>query len=263
MVDRLIDADPGLLGQRDASGNSPINVAAYMGNQSLTQHLRNKRGTPDFHEAIIVGDIATVRAELARGRNVNEFAPDGFPTLGLAVFFRHTEIAHLLLDEAGWHQRWQLQSLTDLGTLPDYEEGKRDDSQSSRGAPVDAKNTNFTESRKYIGEQYDSDTAFSYLNARYYNGGSGKFLSQDPVVLALGTADLDKAMPGYIIDVNGTPVSFSQYALLANPQMQNYYSYAVGNPTTKKDPSGKGIDPVTFVTGFIVGATLQAVTAKP
>ena len=42
--------------------------------------------------------MAAVRAELARGRDVNEFAPDGFPALGLAIFFRQTEIANLLLD---------------------------------------------------------------------------------------------------------------------------------------------------------------------
>src|SRR5262249_40033799 len=37
--------------------------------------------------------------------------------------------------------------------------------------------------RKYIGQQYDSGTALSYLNARYYNGSQGQFLSEDPVFL--------------------------------------------------------------------------------
>jgi hypothetical protein len=32
-----------------------------------------------------------------------------------------------------------------------------------------------------IGEEYDSETEFSYLNARYYQGSRGRFMSQDPV----------------------------------------------------------------------------------
>ncbi|MBI1916562.1 MAG: hypothetical protein HYS12_17775 [Planctomycetes bacterium] len=54
-----------------------------------------------------------------------------------AVADFHLHFAHLL-NRAGWHEPWRLQSLTDLSTLPDYEEGDRDYySQSSRGAPVD------------------------------------------------------------------------------------------------------------------------------
>ena len=97
-VDKLVDAEPGLLAQRDDAGMSAISLSAYMENAPLTTHLRSKRGKPDFFEAIIVGDLAAVRDELARGRDVNEFAPDGFPPLGLAVFFRQPEIARLLLD---------------------------------------------------------------------------------------------------------------------------------------------------------------------
>jgi RHS repeat-associated protein len=33
-----------------------------------------------------------------------------------------------------------------------------------------------------IGEEYDSETEFSYLNARYYQGSRGQFMSQDPAV---------------------------------------------------------------------------------
>ena len=44
----------------------------------------------------------------------------------------------------------------------------------------------FSEQRRFIGEEYDPDTEFSYLNARYYSGAQGQFLSQDPVFLELG-----------------------------------------------------------------------------
>ena len=44
----------------------------------------------------------------------------------------------------------------------------------------------FSEQRRFIGEEYDGDTEFSYLNARYYQGSRGQFMSQDPVFLGIG-----------------------------------------------------------------------------
>ena len=44
----------------------------------------------------------------------------------------------------------------------------------------------FAEQRRFIGEEYDRDTEFSYLNARYYQGSRGQFMSQDPVFLLMG-----------------------------------------------------------------------------
>src|SRR3989344_2351642 len=71
----------------------------------------------------------------------------------------------------------------------------------------------FNERRKYIGEQYDDNTALSYLNARYYNGTQGRLLSQDPV--------------------------FWENQNLENPQSLNSYSYAENNPILRKDQSGR------------------------
>ena len=38
----------------------------------------------------------------------------------------------------------------------------------------------FSEQRRFIGEEFDGDIEFSYLNARYYQGSRGQFMSQDP-----------------------------------------------------------------------------------
>jgi RHS repeat-associated protein len=70
--------------------------------------------------------------------------------------------------------------------------------------------------RKYIGQQYDAATALSYLNARYYNGSQGQFISQDPVFL-------------------GDP----NQQILSDPQSLNAYSYSEDNPIVKSDPTGK------------------------
>jgi RHS repeat-associated protein len=60
------------------------------------------------------------------------------------------------------------------------------------------------------------------MNARYYNGTIGRFISQDPLAIeSLQTEDNKKF----------------QY-LLANPQNWNTYSYALNNPLVASDPSG-------------------------
>lgn len=80
---------------------------------------------------------------------------------------------------------------------------------------VNEKTDTFTEQRKYIGQEYDVDTSLSYLNARYYDGGRGQFISQDPMFWAL------------------------PQELLFDPQQQDSYSYARNNPINGSDPSGK------------------------
>jgi RHS repeat-associated protein len=72
------------------------------------------------------------------------------------------------------------------------------------------------EKRQYIGQFSDAQTSLNYLNARFYDGQRGQFLSEDPAFL--GIAD-----PQYLL----------------NPQMVNAYSYSADNPIVKKDPSGK------------------------
>lgn len=73
----------------------------------------------------------------------------------------------------------------------------------------------FNEKRQFIGQYYDDAIALSYLNARYYDGGRGQFLSQDP----LFTGDPNRQR-------------------LVNPQELNSYSYAANNPIRWSDPLG-------------------------
>ena len=78
----------------------------------------------------------------------------------------------------------------------------------------------FSEQRRFIGEEYDGDTEFSYLNARYYQGSRGQFMSQDPVFWEIG-----QTKDGRVV--------------LQNFQLQNSYSYAGNNPIGHKDLSGR------------------------
>ena len=88
----------------------------------------------------------------------------------------------------------------------------------------------FSEQRRFIGEEYHGDTDFSYLNARYYQGSRGQFMSQDPVFLALGDPQRSNS------------ISQQEFAaILSDPQALNAYSYAQGNPILNKDPTGNCI----------------------
>jgi RHS repeat-associated protein len=92
------------------------------------------------------------------------------------------------------------------------------------------------EQRRFIGEEYDGDTDFSYLNARYYQGSRGQFMSQDPVFLLIGDPKGIKQM-----------TQGEMIAILSDPQVQNSYSYARDNPLILKDPGGTDPFLLTFI----------------
>jgi RHS repeat-associated protein len=87
--------------------------------------------------------------------------------------------------------------------------------------------TGGTPERTYIGERYDPESGYNYLNARYYNGAIGKFISQDPVFRAIGNEAEIQEKTG-----------FNMSALLSDPQQLNSYSYARNNPIRYSDPTG-------------------------
>src|ERR1700751_4538250 len=74
----------------------------------------------------------------------------------------------------------------------------------------------------------DAGVVHALLQARYYDGSKGEFLSEDPVFL-------------------GDPRS----QVLTDPQTLNSYSYANDNPITKSDPRGRD------ATTYTIGATAE------
>ena len=92
-----------------------------------------------------------------------------------------------------------------------------------------------TNQKQFIGQVYDEDTGLNYLNARYYEGSRGQFISQDPSFLALGDAGRTQAMIGMSLE-----------KVLMDPQLLNSYSYARNNPIMYTDSTGRFID-VPFI----------------
>jgi RHS repeat-associated protein len=74
----------------------------------------------------------------------------------------------------------------------------------------------------YRGEQFDSDLGLYYLRARYYNAGTGRFMSRDPED---GKAKI--------------------------PATLHKYLYAAGNPANRVDPTGRDFVDYVFSLGEI------------
>lgn len=92
---------------------------------------------------------------------------------------------------------------------------------------TDQKVSYFSEQRKFAGSEYDAPTGLSYMGARYYDPATGRFLSEDPMFLAIGDGGSVKATS-----------KMGQRALLADPQRLNSYAYAKNNPVAYRDADG-------------------------
>jgi len=90
--------------------------------------------------------------------------------------------------------------------------------------------------KKFLNQTYDDAIAQSYLNARFLQNNNGRFTSLDPVSRDIGGIE---KMPAYILMMGQGGGMIDQNTLLADPQLQNSYSYAKNNPVTLSDPSGQ------------------------
>lgn len=97
-VASIIDADPRAAGAV-ANNVSALMTALYHGRRELAELLIERGARVAFHEACALGDIATARGALDRDPSlVNQLSRDGFPPLGLAIFFRHPALARFLVE---------------------------------------------------------------------------------------------------------------------------------------------------------------------
>jgi ankyrin repeat protein len=98
-VKKMLSSDPSLLNARSSQGLSPVLTAAYYQEPLIASWLVSQGAPLDIFEACAAGALERVQQILdVDPVLVNNFAPDGFQSLGLAAFFGHETLAGLLLE---------------------------------------------------------------------------------------------------------------------------------------------------------------------
>ena len=98
-IEELIAADPSLASKAE-NNVTPILLAIYHGKTDVARLLID-RGVPvSFGEAVALGDLDRVKKLLADDPQLlHSKTPDGFFAAGLAIFFRHGELARWLIEQ--------------------------------------------------------------------------------------------------------------------------------------------------------------------
>src|SRR5205814_1523496 len=85
--------------QATAGPVSAILLAVYHGRHDIAQLFLDRGAELTFGEAVALGDTQRVHALLAGQPSLlHDYTPDGFPPAGLAIFFRHPELARDLIE---------------------------------------------------------------------------------------------------------------------------------------------------------------------
>ena len=96
-VKALLDEDPSLVSAR--SGNvSMVLLGLYYGHPEISQLFLQHGAKLSFHEACALGDASAMKFLDKDPALLNALSDDGFPPVGLAIFFRHPELARKLIE---------------------------------------------------------------------------------------------------------------------------------------------------------------------
>ena len=96
-VSALIDADPAVLRAAE-NGTTPLLLAIYQGKPEIARLLIDRGAPVSFAEACALGDEARAKQLLADDV-LNARTADGFPPVGLAIFFGHGALARWLIEQ--------------------------------------------------------------------------------------------------------------------------------------------------------------------
>ena len=96
-VSAILDADRSLL-QAKSDTTSAILLACYHGHPEIGRLFAERGAELTFPEACALGDRTRATALLKRDpKLLQAYSDDGFPSLGLAIFFQHGELARELI----------------------------------------------------------------------------------------------------------------------------------------------------------------------
>lgn len=98
-VGALLDENPALVRMADKNV-TPLLLAIYHGKRDVAQLLVERGAPVSFAEACALGDETRVRELLAGDPTlIRSRSADGFPGLGLAIFFGHGALARWLIEQ--------------------------------------------------------------------------------------------------------------------------------------------------------------------
>lgn len=97
-VAALLDEDPSLLSVR-AGNTSAILLALYHGHPEISRLFIERGAALTFSEACALGDQARALELLRKDPTlINSYSDDGFPVVGLAIFFKQPAMARTLIE---------------------------------------------------------------------------------------------------------------------------------------------------------------------
>lgn len=97
-VTALIESDPALLRSQEGAV-TPLLLAIYYGKSDVARLLVDRGAPVSFAEACALGDLPLVQRMLDADPSAIQLRTgDGHAPLGLAIFFRHPDLARLLIE---------------------------------------------------------------------------------------------------------------------------------------------------------------------
>ena len=96
-VKALLDEDPSLV-QTRAGNVSAMILGLYHGHPEIAQIFLQHGAKLSFHEACAFGDASVMQWIDKDPALLNALSDDGFPPVGLAIFFGHPELARKLIE---------------------------------------------------------------------------------------------------------------------------------------------------------------------
>src|SRR5687767_9324547 len=99
-VTRILDHDPKRMDDRGENGVSSVLLALYHGKRDIARLLIDRGAALSFHDACAAGEAEKAKAMLMNDPTLlDRRSPDGYPPLGLAIFFGNTDLAKFLIEK--------------------------------------------------------------------------------------------------------------------------------------------------------------------
>lgn len=98
-IERLLESDPALVSGAEG-GVSYVRLALYNGKPDVARFLVERGARLTFHDACAAGENGRAREMLRADPSLrDQLSDDGFPPLGLAIFFGNRAFAKVLIEE--------------------------------------------------------------------------------------------------------------------------------------------------------------------